>query len=173
MTLPFKFFHKMILSYLKPGLSMKKHKVIFQPSIVSGEIDDGATLLDAARLLGAGLESICGGKGVCGKCKVRVEEGKFEKDGIDSKMSHLSGLTDSEKKFIAPSDGPGARLACLCRVHGDVKIFVPEASRAGKQIVRKGAREVSIDVQPAVRKYFVQLDSPVTAGHGRGRPGTH
>ena len=99
---------------------------------------------------------------------VRVEEGKFEKDGIDSKMSHLSGLTDAEKKFIAPSDGPGARLACFCQVHGDVKIFVPEASRAGKQIVRKGAREVSIDVQPAVRKYFVQLTPPSLQDMGEG-----
>ncbi len=147
---------------------MKKHKVIFQPSGVSGEINDGATLLDAARQLGAGLESICGGKGVCGKCKVRVEEGNFESDGIDSKMSHLSGLTDAEKKFICPSDGPGTRLACLCRVHGDVKIFVPEASRAGKQVVRKGAREVSVDVQPAARKYFVQLAPPSLQDMGEG-----
>ena len=147
---------------------MKKHKIIFQPSGQRGEINDGATLLEAARLLGAGLESICGGKGICGKCKVRLEEGNFAKDAIDSKMSHLSGLTDAEKKFISPSDGPGTRLACQCRVHGDAMLFVPEASRSGRQLVRKGAREVSVDVQPAVIKYFVQLAPPSLQDMGEG-----
>ncbi|MGC2424328.1 MAG: ASKHA domain-containing protein [Nitrospirota bacterium] len=147
---------------------MKKYKVIFQPSGRRGEINDGATVLDAARLLGAGLESICGGKGICGKCKVRVEEGEFREDAVDSKMSHLSGLTDAERKFITLSDGPGTRLACLCQVHGDVEIFVPEASRAGRQLVRKGAREVSVDVLPAVRKYFVQLAPPSLQDMGEG-----
>jgi uncharacterized 2Fe-2S/4Fe-4S cluster protein (DUF4445 family) len=146
---------------------MKKHKVIFQPSGQSGEINDGATLLEAARLFGVGIESICGGKGICGKCKVRVEEGSFAKDGIESRISHLSALTDAEKKFISHTD-PGTRLACLCRVHGDVRLFVPEASRAAKQVARKGAREVSVDVQPAVKKYFLQLAPPSLQDMGEG-----
>jgi uncharacterized 2Fe-2S/4Fe-4S cluster protein (DUF4445 family) len=147
---------------------MKKHKVIFQPSGKTGAINDGATVLDAARQLGVGIESICGGKGVCGKCRVQVEEGSFAKDGIESRISHLSALTDAEKKFITAHDGPGARLACLSRVHGDLRLFVPEASRSGKQVVRKGAREVSVEFQPAVRKYFVQLNPPSLEDMGEG-----
>ena len=139
---------------------MKKHRVIFQPSGRRGEVQDGANLLDAARNLGVDIESICGGKGTCGKCKVRVEEGFFEKDSMDSRMAHLSPLTDSESKFLKPSDGPAMRLACACRVEGDVKIFVPEKSRAGKQIVRKEARELAISIDPAVKKYFVELAKP-------------
>jgi uncharacterized 2Fe-2S/4Fe-4S cluster protein (DUF4445 family) len=159
----------MLLSQFKQGLPlMKKHKVIFQPSGKSGEINDGTTLLEAARRLGVRIESICGGKGMCGKCRVRVEEGGFGSSGMDSKMSHLSAFTDSERKFIGSSDSPGTRLACECRVHGDVKIFVPEASRAGKQVVRKGAREVSVLLQPAVRKYFVQLNPPSLQDMGEG-----
>ncbi len=139
---------------------MKKHRVIFQPSGRRGEVPDGTDLLDAARNLGVDIESICGGKGTCGKCKVRVEEGFFEKDSMDSRMEHLSPLTDVERKFLKPSDGPGMRLACAARAHGDVKIFVPEKSRAGKQVVRKAARELNIAIDPAVKKYFVELARP-------------
>ncbi|MDA8173184.1 MAG: ASKHA domain-containing protein [Nitrospiraceae bacterium] len=139
---------------------MKKHRIIFQPSGRRGEVADGTNLLDAARNLGVDIESICGGKGTCGKCKVRVEEGYFEKDSMDSRMAHLSPLTDTERKFLKPADGPSMRLACACHVKGDAKIFVPEKSRAGKQIVRKAAKELVISIDPAVKKYFVELAKP-------------
>lgn len=138
----------------------KRHKVIFQPSGSRGEVEDGKPLLDAAQQLGVDLEAICGGKGTCGKCKVRVEEGYFEKDNIDSRMAHLSPFSEAEEKFVKPEDGPNTRLACSTRLHGDVKIFVPEKSRAGKQIVRKAAKEITIALDPAVRKYFVELRKP-------------
>ena len=62
----------------------KKHKVIFQPSGRRGEVEEGQTLLQAAQSLGVDIEALCGNKKVCGKCKVRIEEGYFEKDNIDS-----------------------------------------------------------------------------------------
>jgi uncharacterized 2Fe-2S/4Fe-4S cluster protein (DUF4445 family) len=139
---------------------MKKHKVIFQPSGRRGEVDDGVTLLEAAQALGVDIEALCGNKKVCGKCKVRIEEGYFEKDNIESGMAHLSPLTEDEKKHIKPEDGPGIRLSCSARVHGDVKVFVPERSRAGKQVVRKAAKELSIPLDPAVKKYSVELTPP-------------
>jgi len=139
---------------------MKKHKVICQPSGRRGEVEDGKTLLEAAQSLGVDIEALCGNKKVCGKCKVRIEEGYFEKDNIDSGMAHISQLTDDEKKHIKPEDGPGIRLACSAAVHGDVKVFVPERSRAGKQVVRKAARDLTIALDPAVRKYNVVLAPP-------------
>jgi uncharacterized 2Fe-2S/4Fe-4S cluster protein (DUF4445 family) len=139
---------------------MKKYKVIFQPAGRRGEIEEGKTLLEAAQSLGVDIEALCGSKKVCGKCKVRIEEGYFEKDNIDSGMSHLSQITEDEKKHIKPEDGPGIRLACATEVYGDVKIFVPERSRAGKQIVRKAAKELSISLDPAVRKYNIDLVPP-------------
>lgn len=143
-------------------------KVNFQPSGRRGEVEKDTTLLKSAQMLGVDLEAICGGKGTCGKCKVRVEEGYFEKDNIDSKMSHLSARTQVERKFIKPDDGPNMRLACSTRVRGDVKIFVPEKSRAGKQIVRKAAREITVAVEPAVRKYFIELERPTLHDLSKG-----
>ncbi len=139
---------------------MKKHKVIFQPSGSRGEVEDGKTLLEAAQSLGVDIEGLCGNKKVCGKCKVRIEEGYFEKDNLESGMSHLSPIIEDEIKHIKPEDGPGIRLACTAEVHGDVKIFVPERSRAGKQVVRKAAKELSIALDPAVRKYNIDLAAP-------------
>jgi uncharacterized 2Fe-2S/4Fe-4S cluster protein (DUF4445 family) len=138
----------------------KKHKVIFQPSGRRGEIEEGKTILEAAQSLGVDIEGLCGNKKVCGKCKVRIEEGYFEKDNIESGMAHLSPLTEGEKKHIKPEDGPGMRLSCTAEVHGDIKVFVPERSRAGKQVVRKAAKELVIKLDPAVKKYNVDLVPP-------------
>jgi uncharacterized 2Fe-2S/4Fe-4S cluster protein (DUF4445 family) len=139
---------------------MKKYRIIFQPAGRRGEIEEGKTLLEAARSLGVDIEVLCGTKKVCGKCKVRIEEGYFEKDNIESGMSHLSPLTEDEKKHIKPEDGPGIRLACTAEIQGDLKVFVPERSRAGKQVVRKAAKELSIALDPAVKKYNIDLVAP-------------
>lgn len=139
-----------------------KYKVIFQPAGRRGEIEEGKTILEAAQALGVDLEALCGNKKVCGKCKVRIEEGFFEKDNIESGMSHINPPmpTEDELKHIKPEDGPGIRLACSCEVFGDLKVFVPERSRAGKQVVRKTAKEISIALDPAVKKYGLQLKAP-------------
>ncbi len=139
---------------------MTKHRVIFQPSGRRGEVEEGKTLLEAAQSLGVDIEGLCGSKKVCGKCKVRIEEGYFEKDNIESGMSHLSPITEAEKKHIKPEDGPGMRLACTAEIYGDLKVFVPERSRAGKQVIRKAAKELSIAIDPAVKKYNIDLVPP-------------
>jgi uncharacterized 2Fe-2S/4Fe-4S cluster protein (DUF4445 family) len=140
----------------------KKHRVIFQPSGRRGEVEEGKTILEAAQSLGVDIEALCGNKKVCGKCKVRIEEGYFEKDNIESGMKHVhpGQATLDELKHIKPEDGPGIRLACSCQVRGDLKVFVPERSRAGKQVVRKAAKELTIALDPAVRKYALTMKQP-------------
>jgi uncharacterized 2Fe-2S/4Fe-4S cluster protein (DUF4445 family) len=140
----------------------RHYKVIFQPSGRRGEVEEGKTILQAAQSLGVDIEALCGNKKVCGKCKVRIEEGYFEKDNIDSGMAHIfpSEPSPDELKHIKPQDGPGIRLACQCEIRGDIKVFVPERSRAGKQVVRKAAKELTIAVDPAVRKYNIDLKAP-------------
>ncbi|MBI5103080.1 MAG: DUF4445 domain-containing protein [Nitrospirae bacterium] len=137
-------------------------KVIFQPAGRRGEIEEGTTILKAAQRLGVDLEALCGDKKVCGKCKVRIEEGYFEKDNMESRMSHITPQepTADELKHIKPEDGPGIRLACSCEIHGDLKVFVPERSRAGKQVVRKAAKELIIALDPAVKKYVLTFTPP-------------
>ena len=137
-------------------------KVIFQPAGRRGEIEEGTTILKAAQLLGVDLEALCGDKKVCGKCKVRIEEGYFEKDNLQSGMTHITPAepTPDELKHLKPEDGPGVRLACSCEIHGDLKVFVPERSRAGKQVVRKAAKEMVIALDPAIKKYTLTFTPP-------------
>ena len=143
-------------------MAADKVKVIFQPSGRRGEVDKGITIIEASRLLGAGIEALCGEKKVCGKCIVRIEEGHFEKYGVVSGMQNTSvWQPEVEAKFInAENMAKGYRLGCTAKVEGDLLIFVPEESRAGKQVVSKAARDIKIDWDPAVRLYYVQVVKP-------------
>ena len=136
----------------------EKCMVIFQPSGRRGFVDKGKTLKEASVALGVDIEGICGEKAICGKCKVRIEEGAFEKYGIESHRENLSPMGPTEKKFFnLQQEQHGFRLACQAKVLGNVVVFVPEESRMGKQIVRKAAREIDIELKPAVKKYTLEL----------------
>jgi uncharacterized 2Fe-2S/4Fe-4S cluster protein (DUF4445 family) len=136
----------------------KKFNVVFQPSGLRGQVAEGTTILEAARKLGAGIESICGGKGVCGKCKIRLEEGYFPKYRITSTIASTRTKGQATEKFINKLQiKRGYRLACQTLIHGDIVVFVPEESRKGQQVVRKEATAREIKLNPAARKYYVEL----------------
>ena len=136
----------------------EKYLVIFQPSGCRGYIPKGKTLKEASVALGVDLEGVCGEKAICGTCKVRIEEGNFEKYGIKSSRESLSPMGMTEKKFFnLRQQQEGYRLACQTHILGNVVIFVPEESRMGKQVVRKAATNRPMKVNPAVRKYCVEL----------------
>jgi len=138
-----------------------KVMVIFQPSGRRGEVPKGSNIIEASRLLGVDIEALCGEKKVCGKCVVRIEEGHFEKYNIQSSREHVSPWQEEESKFINKDRREkGFRLGCVAKINGDILVFVPEESRAGKQIVSKAARDINIELNPAVKIYTVQLDGP-------------
>ncbi|MDA8077410.1 MAG: ASKHA domain-containing protein [Nitrospiraceae bacterium] len=137
------------------------HTIIFQPSGRRGLVPEDTTILDAARRLGVGIEAVCGEQLVCGKCRVKIMEGSFPKEGITSSMAHLSGLDEKEIKVLKRKDSDeNLRLACSTRIKGDVLVFVPEASRTGKQVVSKAAGKIRVSLKPAVRKFYVELPHP-------------
>ncbi len=135
--------------------------VVFQPSGRQGRVASGTPLLAAARALGVDLDSICGGRQTCGKCKVLVEDGAFAKHAIESAAGHLSPVEESERDYVARHAAvfaPGARLACAACVLGDVVITVPPESQAHRQIIRKDATERPVTLAPAVRQLYVEVE---------------
>ncbi|MBI3243424.1 MAG: DUF4445 domain-containing protein [Chloroflexi bacterium] len=127
------------------------------PSGRKGQVPYGMNLLDAARLLGVELESICGGRQTCGKCQIAVEEGHFPKHAITSSAAHLSPMSGGEASYREKHPMlDGRRLACACEVNGDLLIIVPEESQARKQIIAKAATDRVIEIQPAVRQIYVE-----------------
>ncbi len=128
---------------------MNKFQVIFLPSGRRGEIPEGKTVLEASRELGFGIESLCGGKRSCGKCKVKWVQGD------------LSPFTEEEGKLITESERTeGYRLGCAAQITGNVQIFIPEESRTQEQVIRKEASERSIELKPAIAPQFVELSPP-------------
>ena len=145
-----------------------KCMAIFQPSGRRGYVPKGKTLKEASVTLGVDIEGICGEKAICGKCKVRVEEGHFEKYGVESNRDHLSPIGPTERKFFSlQQERKGYRLACQAHILDNIVVFVPEESRMGKQVVRKAAREIDIKLNPAVKKYCVDMP-PATLEDTRG-----
>ena len=143
-------------------MSQETVNVIFQPSGRRGEVPKGCNIIEASRLIGVDIEALCGETKVCGKCIVRIEEGHFEKYNIQSSMSHVTPWQEEvEAKFITPDmKEKGFRLGCVAKIQDDILVFVPEESRAGKQVVSKAARDINIDFNPMVKLYTVELQKP-------------
>ncbi len=139
--------------------------VIFMPSGRRGRVTPGQSLLDAARQMGVEIESICGGRLTCGKCKVRVENGVFQKHGISSDADHVTVVSNEEERLLEEINAQGYRLSCVTCVQDDVLVFVPEESRAQKQVIRKAAGARIIDVAPAIRQVYVEVDQAQLGEH--------
>lgn len=134
------------------------HQLILLPSGRRGRIPAQMTVLDAARLLGIQIESLCSGQGTCHKCLIQVETGIFPKHGIESCDEHLSPITADEAQTLTRLKITGQRLACRARILGDVVVYLPESSRGQKQIIRKSVRvQRRLAIQPAVRLLYVTV----------------
>jgi uncharacterized 2Fe-2S/4Fe-4S cluster protein (DUF4445 family) len=136
--------------------------VVFTPSGRRGRFPLGTPLLEAARALGVDIDSVCGGRGLCGRCQVDLCEGSFAKHGVESAASHLSGKSDTEYAWEIRRGplSPGRRLSCSTQLLGDAVIDVPPSSQVHRQVVRKRAEVVNIELDPIVRLYFVEVQQP-------------
>jgi uncharacterized 2Fe-2S/4Fe-4S cluster protein (DUF4445 family) len=135
--------------------------VVFTPSGRRGRFAHGTTVLDAARSLGVDLDSVCGGRGICGRCQVAVDEGEHAKHGITSAASHLSEISEVERTYDADRGlADDRRLGCIARVEGDLVVDVPPESQVYRQVVRKEADAHPIEVDPVVRVYYVEVEEP-------------
>ena len=76
-------------------------QVIFTPSGRRGRVPTGTTVLDAARGLGVDIDSVCGSRGICGRCAVTPAFGSFPKHGITADPSHLSEAGEVEAAYRA------------------------------------------------------------------------
>lgn len=135
--------------------------VVFTPSGRRGRFPVGTPLLKAARQLGVDIDSVCGGRGICGRCKVEVGEGKYQKHGIDSGPLSLSPLSDPEIRFSNKRElNAGCRLSCHTKLISDAVIDVPASSQVHRQVVRKEAEDHDIHINPFIRLHYVVIDEP-------------
>ena len=142
-------------------MKQREVTVIFQPSGRRGQVPAGITIVEASRLLGVDIEAPCGEYQVCGKCRVKIESGEFEKFGIRSGLDHISPATESEHKLLGDEQlREGYRLGCAATIDNDLLVYVPEEARAGKQVVSKAARQIDFELNPGVKRYVVRVEQP-------------
>ena len=136
-------------------------KVVFTPSGRQGYVPVGTPVLTAARQLGVDIDSVCGGRAMCGRCQVDVGIGDFAKHGLKSGADHLAAATAVETRY-ADKRGmiDGRRLSCQAKLLDDAVIDVPPESQVHNQLVRKEADGRSIEMDPIVRLCFVEVREP-------------
>ncbi|NBQ39755.1 MAG: drug:proton antiporter, partial [Alphaproteobacteria bacterium] len=140
----------------------EQHRIVFTPSGKRGDFAEGTSVLEAARSLGVDVDSVCGGRGICGRCQVLVAEGDFAKHGIQSTADHLTEWNSVEERYTSKRGALGEhrRLGCQAKLCGDVVIDVPPESQVHRQVVRKKAETRAITLEPVVRLYFVEVAEP-------------
>jgi uncharacterized 2Fe-2S/4Fe-4S cluster protein (DUF4445 family) len=143
-------------------ISTVTHRVVFTPSGHAGQFVDGTSVLDAARQLGVDLDSVCGGRGICGHCQVTPSTGSFAKWAITSDATALGRRADVEIDYRAnrPLE-PGNRLGCAARLCGDAVIDVPAASQVHRQVVRKALNVAELVVDPLFSLYYIEVAKAV------------
>lgn len=138
----------------------KKCKVHFIPDDVTVEVAVGATLLTAANAGGVYVNSLCGGDGVCGRCRVILRSGKAS--------------SESTEFFTHEEILAGYLLACEARVESDVEIEIPPETRQTqtapehekrngevpqlKDLSRQAQRQ--LELSPLMQKHYVELPPP-------------
>jgi uncharacterized 2Fe-2S/4Fe-4S cluster protein (DUF4445 family) len=125
---------------------MRKVQVSYRPFDKVTRVPEGTTLFNAAHWIGLPIESTCGGRGTCGKCKVRVLQGDLE-------------ITPADRRHLAETElAEGWRLACEADLYGDAECFIPELMRAPKAATMGLSRFVLLE--PNVTKVHLRLPEP-------------
>jgi uncharacterized 2Fe-2S/4Fe-4S cluster protein (DUF4445 family) len=133
-------------------------KVLINPLNVELKAEKGDVLLDVMREGGVRIESLCGGKGICGKCRVIHESGDIQE------------FSDAAEKFLSQKElNEGYKLACTTRLLGDCVFTIPTESRIDSPQILLSA-ELSIDEpDPSSRKYLLEaspyVNNPLLIPH--------
>ncbi|HVS49852.1 MAG TPA: 2Fe-2S iron-sulfur cluster-binding protein, partial [Candidatus Dormibacteraeota bacterium] len=111
----------------------RKLEVTYQPFDRTTRVPPGTTLFSAAHWIGLPIDSTCGGRGTCGKCKVRLLDGTTE-------------VTTADHRLLRKDEVEGGwRLSCQARIYEDITCDVPQLLRVPKAATMGLSRLVIID----------------------------
>ena len=110
------------------------------------DIQDGETLPQATDRHGLSIRQDCGGKGVCGQCRIRIDAAR-----------RTTPLTDAERQHLDPGEiDRGLRLACQIRIsEGGGRLWIPSASLNAADVHGKESFACQLDVDPMVERLFL------------------
>ena len=144
---------------------MTKYSVTFLPDNKQAEVDSNSTLLTAAAKAGVIINSLCGGDGLCGECRLQVINGKAMAD--KNAISFFS-KDEIEHGFV---------LACRTKVEDNLVLLIPPKSRLEKEkillegtaivysepeklVLHRSSRQPAYSFDPLVKKVYLELPVP-------------
>jgi len=131
------------------------------PSGKRGRFPRSTPILNAARSLGVDIDSVCGGRAICGRCQIEVADGDFAKHSISSSSASVTAAGEAEKRFDTRRGiAAGRRLSCQALLQDDVVIDVPASSQVHRQVVRKPHEVHDISIDPIVHAFLVDVAEP-------------
>lgn len=130
---------------------MGKYSVKFLPDNISVDVDEGTTVAEAAHQAEVFISNLCGGEGVCGKCRIQISKGRAEAE-------------EHAKSFFSQDEiMKGYMLACQTEVHDNLEVIIPPESRMDESQILTGAAEGEASLSndnPIVRKIYLELTPP-------------
>ena len=127
------------------------HSVVFNPSGIRASVAAGATVLDAARAGGVDLDSVCGGRGLCGRCQVSATDVGVLSDPGPTELRYRGRRPIAE----------GFRLGCQAVVLANAVVDVPPESQVHRPVVRKSIDLAEVVIHPVVTLHYVELPEVV------------
>lgn len=138
-------------------------KVKFIPQNKEIQVSQGDNLLEIARKTGIFIDAPCNGNGVCGKCKVKIVEGK-----VNTEKSRYIGDTEWNEGYV---------LACCSKVAEDIVVEIPSSASSSmhgmkiealsgereNKIFEKAKAQISehgMEFKTYVKKDYIELDPP-------------
>jgi len=130
---------------------MGNHTVHFLPADRSVDVADDTTIAEAAQQADVFITNLCGGEGVCGKCRVQVTKGRADAE------AHAKGFFSQDQIM------KGYVLACQTRIHDDLEIIIPAESRVDASKIMTGGESqttAELELNPLVKKFYLALSAP-------------
>ncbi len=123
-----------------------KISIEFRPHDKVTRVPPGMTIFNAANWIGLPIDSTCGAKGTCGKCKVRILNGN-------------NGATAADRRIFTDAElADGWRLSCRSEANSDVVCHVPRLMGNPKAALMGFDRHVILN--PNVNKVPLTLTPP-------------
>jgi uncharacterized 2Fe-2S/4Fe-4S cluster protein (DUF4445 family) len=130
---------------------VKRFSVKFLPDDKAIDVEEGTSIAEAAQMAGVFINNLCGGEGVCGKCRVQISKGRAK---AEEKARALLTVDAIQKGFV---------LSCQTEIHDNLEIIIPPESRIeDSQIITDATAESPLgsETEPLVRKIHLELPPP-------------
>ncbi|WP_027363906.1 ASKHA domain-containing protein [Desulfotruncus alcoholivorax] len=125
---------------------MRSYKVIFQPGGLEVKVQPGNTIMEALESAGISADFPCGGRGKCGKCRVKILAGAEEPTAIERDILEAQELAE------------GIRLACSTRINRDMTVQLPNYTHQ-HNILTSGKK--IFQIEPHLKKILVEVKKPL------------